>query len=333
MQSLRKILTIGGIFFLVAFLVILFNQLMQLYMYASSWNAVFGKVVLISLSVVFLVLFMVPVVLLWRLPRPLAPPADASEIDVYIQKLGKRLAQNKRLSGHTFDWTQSADIEKALQVLDVQANEVIQQTARNVFLATAISQNGKLDALMVLVTHTRMIWNIAHIYYQRPAPRDLLVLYTQVGTTTLLASQLEDLDVSEQIEPVLGTILQGSALQSVPFLGSVSSLILDSLLEGSINAFLTLRVGIIAKRYCGTLTPFNPTAVRKAAFAEASGMLRSIVLQTSGQVVTAIMRTVRKAGVNTWHSGLTLASKATQNVKKGFFGWFRRDKPDTVVPK
>jgi Domain of unknown function (DUF697) len=308
---------------------VIFNQIMQLHLYAASVNVVFGTVVLVVLSVLFVGLLAAPVLLFYRLPQSLTPPENEAEMPEYRQKMGKRLAANKLLKSENYNFSQPEQMQKALSVLDLQANAVMQKTARNVFLATAISQNGKLDALMVLTTHTKMIWDVAHIYYQRPSPRDLLRLYSNVAATTLLASQIEDLDISEQIEPVLGTVLQGSAMKSVPFVGPLSGVILDSLLEGSINAFLTLRVGVITKRYCGALEPFQARKARRIALAEASGMLKTLVVQSSGQVVNAMLKTARKAGADTVRSGVQIAGKATQTVKKGFYGWFRRGSPIT----
>jgi len=45
-----------------------------------------------------------------------------------------------------------------------------------------------------------MLWKIARIYYQRPTIRDLIQLYA-MWRDVFLASELEDLDVSEQVEP------------------------------------------------------------------------------------------------------------------------------------
>jgi hypothetical protein len=92
---------------------------------------------------------------------------------------------------------------------------------------------------------------------------------------------------------------------------------MDSLLEGTINAFLTLRVGIITRRYCGTLDTFHVRKVRKAAFREASSMLRNIVVQSSGQVVSGIMKATKKAGADTVRSGVGAAERASSRVKNG----------------
>jgi hypothetical protein len=162
-----------------------------------------------------------------------------------------------------------------------------------------------------------MVWDLAHIYYQRPAPKDMVTLYANVGATTFLASQIEDLDFSAQLEPVFGTLLQNTAVKSVPFVSSITNVVMDSLLEGTINAFLTLRVGVITKQYCGTLEVFNMKTARRTAFREASLLLKSIVMQSSGQVVTAIMKATRKAGAQSVRAVVDDATRASYNVKNG----------------
>jgi hypothetical protein len=290
---------------------------MQVYTYTSTINPLFGKAVLSALTLLFAALFILPVLLYFRLPKPMTPPSTEEEKPLYLEKLGKRLAKNPLLKEGNFDFTKEADIQRGLDLLSIKADIVIQNTAKSIFLTTSISQNGKLDALTVFITQSKMIWDLAHIYYQRPAPKDIVALYANVGATTFLAAQIEDLDFSEQLEPVFGTIMQNSALKSVPFVSSITNIIMDSLLEGTINAFLTLRVGVITKRYCGTTTTFHMKTARKAAFREASLMLKSIVMQSSGQVVSSIVKATRKAGSDTVKSGLVAANRATSNVRTG----------------
>jgi hypothetical protein len=302
---------------LTAFVLFVFNQLMQVYTYTSAFNPLLGKAVLGSLTLLFIALFALPVMLYLRLPKPITPPADEAEKPAYLEKLGKRLSKNPLLREGNFDFTKEADIQQALDLLSIKADTVIQNTAKSVFLTTSISQNGKLDALTVFITQSKMIWDLAHIYYQRPAPKDIVALYANVGATTFLAAQIEDLDFSEQLEPVFGTILQNSALKSVPFVSSITNVIMDSLLEGTINAFLTLRVGIVTKRYCGTTGTFQMKQVRRAAFREASLMLKTIVMQSSGQVVSSIVKATRKAGSDTVKNSLLATKRATTNVRTG----------------
>jgi hypothetical protein len=70
----------------------------------------------------------------------------------------------------------------------------VPSTASPVFLSTAVLQSGRLDVLVVLAAQTRLIWRIAHVYYQRPSLRDFAQLYVNVASTALVAAGIEDID-------------------------------------------------------------------------------------------------------------------------------------------
>ena len=78
------------------------------------------------------------------------------------------------------------------------------------------------------------------------------------------------------IQPVVaGTV--GAVGGAIPGFQVMTSIMVNSLLSGSANAFLTLRVGIIAKDYCGSLVAEPRTQVQRAATAEAARLLSGIV--------------------------------------------------------
>ena len=215
-------------------------------------SAVFATVVFWSLLALYAVLIVVPVFMLLRLPRSLMPPTseDSPEFTRYLESLKKRLRSNTRLKN--FDLSNRERIEDALTLLGKQADDIIQKTASTVFMSTAISQSGRLDAFLVLSAQSRMVWQIAHLYYQRPTLRDLIHLYANVAATAFMASELDDIDLNEQVQPVLSSTL-GAMAGSVPGLQLAASLLVTSVLTGTANAFLSLRVDIIAKWYCGSL--------------------------------------------------------------------------------
>ena len=62
------------------------------------------------------------------------------------------------------------------------------------------------------------------------------------------------------------------------------TLAVNSLLSGSANAFLTLRVGMIAKAYCGSLVAQPRTKLRRSATAEAARLLSGIVKESGARV-------------------------------------------------
>ena len=82
-----------------------------------------------------------------------------------------------------------------MDVLDARAEDIIKDTASQVFISTAVSQNGNLDAILVLSAQSRMVWQVAHVYYQRPALREMAQLYANVIPTAFFASKLDDIDI------------------------------------------------------------------------------------------------------------------------------------------
>jgi hypothetical protein len=198
--------------------------------------------------------------------------------------MGLRLRGNPLLQGQALSSRQ--DIEAAIRTLDGRAEEIVRSTGSQVFITTAVSQNGSLDGLMVLLAQTRMLWQIARVYYQRPTVRELAILYGNVASTALVATQLDDLDLAEQVQPLVSGVL-GSAAGAVPGLQAAGSLLVNSIVTGTANAFLTLRVGIIAKRYCGALVLPERRALRRLAVSEAAQMLGTIARAGARRVAGA----------------------------------------------
>ena len=83
--------------------------------------------------------------------------------------MGKRLASNPQVRLASIQPIDRRGVDDALRLLDEDATRVVRQMASTVFLTTAVSQSGRLDVLLVLMAQSRMIWRIAHLYYQRPS--------------------------------------------------------------------------------------------------------------------------------------------------------------------
>lgn len=74
---------------------------------------------------------------------------------------------------------------------------------------------------MVLAAQTRLIWRIAHVYYQRPSLRDFAQLYANVASTAFIAAGIEDIDV----DVLVGTIF-GSTVAAIPGMHLLASSVL-----------------------------------------------------------------------------------------------------------
>jgi hypothetical protein len=299
--QLARLTVFAAAFVLLCSGVFVVNQTAQVVTLANTVSPAFGQVVLIGLLIIYAVIILVPIVMIIRLPRALHPPADDSspEFRDYLGKLGKRLATNPHLAGLNARLDDRPGIEAALKALNRKADTIIKSAASTVFVSTAISQNGRLDALMVLAAQTRLVWQLAHLYYQRPSLADMVRLYANIGATVFLVSELDDMDISEQVEPVIASALAGSAASVVPGATVVATLITQSILDGAANAFLTLRIGVIAQQYCGSLTSVSRKSARRYASVAAAGMLGAIVGASAKVVSKAILGAAKKAGVGT----------------------------------
>jgi hypothetical protein len=266
--TLKSILLILAAFVLLVFAVFLFNQTMQIVQSARAVNVILGNAVLGALLSLYAILLLTPFVLWFRLPKRILPPAvtQGEDYDAFLAQFKKRLSRNPRLRGMPLHV--AADLESALRILDTHADDVVTETASAVFLSTAVLQSGRLDVFVVFAAQTRLIWKIAHVYYQRPSLRDFVQLYASVASTALIAAGIEDIDV----DVLVGTVF-GSTVAAIPGMHLLAS----SVLSGSANAFLTLRVGMITKEYCRALAQVEKKGLRRTATLQAARLLGWIV--------------------------------------------------------
>jgi hypothetical protein len=257
---------------------------MQIVQSARTVNVMLGNAVLWGLVFTYCILLATPFVLWFRLPKRILPPetSEGPEFDRFLLDFKKRLSRHPRLRGLPLNST--TDIEAALQTLDKHADDVVTSTASAVFLSTAVLQSGRLDVLVVFAAQTRLIWQIAHVYYQRPSLRDFVQLYANVASTAFIAAGIEDIDV----DVLVGTIF-GSTVAAIPGMHLLAS----SVLSGSANAFLTLRVGMITKEYCRCTVQVEKAGLRRAATLKAAKLLGSVVREGTVKLSKATMTASR----------------------------------------
>jgi hypothetical protein len=249
-----------------------------------------------------------------RMPAALVPPDDPADHDEYLDGLRARLRANPRTKTAAVETI--GDIEAALSTLSAEADSVVRNTASTIFLSTALMQNGRLDGLIVLFTQIRMVWRIARIYVQRPSPREMLRLYANVAGTAFVASGLESLDVGEMFAP-LATSIVPALKGGVPGLSGISHLLVRCVSTGAANAFLTLRVGEVARRYCELTSAPSAELIRKSATAAAVQHLGRIVRENGVLISRKIWESTGGALVE---GGLAKA----EDVRDAARGWFDR---------
>lgn len=300
-STLKKILLFVMVAFLLLFLIIATNETISLYQRLSTTHQVLGILFLILAGSILLALSILPLFALYRYKKLPEPPeeVEGEEYDRYLGLLHGDLKQNRYLleRGITLPGENlKEEIELAYNELNVEAEKLIKKDATSVFLTTSISQNGSLDSLFVLVSLTRLLWRLTTLYERRPSPAKFIRLYTNVAATAMIARGVEDLDlISQQLEPLLASLVGGSVLSLIPGTQVLTGVVVSSIMEGSLNALLTLRVGCIAQGYLTALTKPGTTILRRSAALRAAGLLGGILKENAILVVKSFTAATKKA--------------------------------------
>jgi len=158
------------------------------------------------------------------------------------------------------------------QTIKKQLNKLIIRHAETVFLSTAISQNGRLDAIAVFTINLKLIKELVLECGFRPSYPALGRLSFNVLTAAVIAESLEDINFNE-----LFPNKSLNALSDIPLLKTITG----SLAQGVGNALLSLRVGIIARNYLFmNLKGVPKSKIRKLAFAEAITLLPGVLVES-----------------------------------------------------
>ena len=290
---MKKILVALAVLLVVCVLGLLMTAIDQIAGFAGRFHPVAGEVAFWGMMAIVAGAALFALFEYYRLPVALAPPAGSSEGEQqhYLALLRRRLKANPKFKGEQLESLD--EIHAALDSLQIDADNIIRRTAATVFVSTAAMQNGRLDGLAVLLTQTRMVWQIARLYVQRPSARDLIYLYGNVAGTALFASGLENVDLSDIFAPVSASMAP-AVFGAIPGASGVSHFVVRCVSHGAANAFLTLRVGEVARRYCEAISPTSQQEIRLGATAAAVAHLKRIVTENVSKIFTTIGGTVAK---------------------------------------
>jgi hypothetical protein len=330
-SSARKIIVVLAMLITVCLLSLIIAGVTSLISLAERIHPVAGTIVFwsVCLAAGFFALYCV--VAYARLPAALVPPEAESgpKYDAYLQALRVRLAVNPRTRGRPL--ATEEEIESAVGHLSAEADSIVRRTASTVFLSTALMQNGRLDGLIVLFTQIQMVGRIARIYVQRPSPRELVRLYANVAATAFVASGLESLELGEMVAPLAFSVVP--ALKGgIPGLSGISALLVRCISNGAANAFLTLRVGEVARRYCELTSRCPPELIRKSATAAAVQHLGRIVRENGALVVRKIWESTGRALIDSGVSKAEDIAGATRTLFGRISPWRMKEEDPATRP-
>ena len=168
------------------------------------------------------------------------------EFEAFIEHLEKEaspdltahIAQLRRrmdLADDVADWIKDVDAF-LLKNIDGQAARVIRHEAVITGIGTALSPYAFLDAMISMWRNLRMVRRVAALYRVRPGGAGTLVLARRILVSVALA------DLSQEAVSMLGP----GVLRRASGLG-----------QGTMNALLTIRLGLSAQRLCRPIA-FSP---------------------------------------------------------------------------
>ncbi len=185
--------------------------------------------------------------------------------------------------------------EKFSPVIDSE----IKSAAKTAFVTTAISQTSFYDMFSMLSVNLHLIRTIVEACGYRPSGAALLGLYVRILKATFLAGGLEEMDLEELLP-----LVTGNAAMKLP------GLVFASAAQGTVNAFMTIRVGILTKKYLFSADrPIEMAQARKDSYKEAIEFLKKCELHKD--VLAMVRRTARGAK----EAAASSVKKVIENVK------------------
>lgn len=158
--------------------------------------------------------------------------------------------------------------------------KIIKDRAKSTFYITALSQNGFIDMLTVLINSFSMIKKIVSVCGFRPSLLKTFKLYINIFFSSLIAEGAQSINLSG----ILGGALS-SGLKKI----------FNCVSNGAVNAFFMLRSGLLAKEYifCADLKR-QKVQLKQTAFAQAGAMLPQILVSVITDPIKKISKRIFK---------------------------------------
>lgn len=240
----------------------------------SVWemNEYAGYAAVAVAVVLFIVLYIVPVVKIMK--------SDYFVTNVNYKTAAKAKRHNKKVRYNIAEkivdlcksvagvgWYDSATVEKLeggvkhhddgviKQQLTALYNGSVKKSTREIIfkcsmksaMYSALSQESKIDSMLVAAVNLQMIKDIVFLYGFRPSNPRLLKIFAAVIRNSLIAYGLGGLKIGNGIARTVADASKG-----LPLLGSVISVLVDSSVQGLANGTMSAVIGYQTLKYLNT---------------------------------------------------------------------------------
>lgn len=241
--------------------IIVTSCIIDIFSFFYKINQYVGYVVLVILLLLILFLVIRPIIVALSTPCFTLDIIDYSNKKTINQKNYRKLKKvaNNLIKGDVISEESKKLIEENISSRDElnlvlrdvyndeitkKINKIVNESATKVLLGTAISQNNRFDSATVLLVNIRMIMRIVIACGYHPSYPQLYKLIAKVFHNALVAYTIQSINIDEIIFNGIDKLVKG-ALSSLPFISEITK----SLTQGAANSLLTLRIGIITRKY------------------------------------------------------------------------------------
>ena len=242
MKTIRNIL----FFFSIFLLYFVVREAISLFDAAFSLSPILGYAVLVLLAAVFLWFLLLPLMRILLMPRNPGPVGESGKEEALIAKRLALFRKNPYLKsiGFVFDPSKSEreQYDSAVAALNSECDRMRKEYVRRIFYGSTISQNGFLDAVLILSSGVNLIKDTFVLYSGRVSLKDLLTIGRMVYYSTVIGGS----ESVEYLTEELFSKLASDSLKGIPFLGRITG----SIADGFVNAALLTRISMIAENYC-----------------------------------------------------------------------------------
>ncbi len=242
MRTLGKIAT----FFSLFLLYIIFRELLELYALMRALHPVAGYVTLVGLAALISYFIVLPISKILRIPKNYGPIREAGKTAESTRKRMTLLRKNPFLLHSEFDFSDvennQAGYERVLTALHEESEKIRKRYVLQLFYSSSISQNGFLDAILILSSSVNLVKDLFILYHGRVSNKDLWAIAKKVYFSMAIGG-------SEGVEYATQEFFSKFAtdsFKSVPF----ADKIFGSLADGFVNAVLLTRISLITENYC-----------------------------------------------------------------------------------
>ena len=221
-----------------------------------------------------------------RNPALVAKQAEILKVQEELRLLKTRATAADVSGGRTSAAKELAALERdriapLLSDLDKQVDSYIHKEAIAVGASTTVSLNGSVDAFIVLWRNINMVARISRLYYGRPSLRLSMMILRDVMTAVLLSRALDD--VTDAAGEALGGLVT-----------RLGGLVVGPMIDGSVNALMTTKLGYLAKKRCRSFDVWNEAKAQRATRdvleqvkKESASLINDVVKASSGFIGAA----------------------------------------------